>query len=460
MSLDDLKKLSCPSASTSSSSPPPADAVRLFATQLVKRQDDLEIGRYGLTAATVVRDQSFAPSDPTPYLASPSIPRPAHTWKPPDNGGFVRPTLDHRPDKRPADQGHPDAAPRPPVKKHRRLPPGKIDLGHIHPPRAAIELRRTDGVSPLFFSSSTTTRHMTGRPPSFSTTEPTVAMLNRLREEQSIVRTVKLPKGTASLASPARGHSISTSTSAGSESLSSKSGDQRHVPVELRDLQGWSVLDFLDADERPTFVIDLTHAANHETGLLKIVWENASLRAAQGIHELISQDANVNQDFSKFKLWVVSFVRDNRPMNVCLPSVSYGGINWTCSTLGGRFRFISGSSSAVSITPTTPAPPVRASSLSVTPPRDRIPSGRDRALSESDYFGDAEPDPHAVASRRSHSEPRNADEIVRPDTPVIPTREEIDERMEADDLESTFDWTRIVDTSGNLPLRPSGLCLC
>lgn len=445
---------------------PSGDAVRL-ATQLVERQDGYEIGRYGLTAATVVRDQSYvgvgtsssnscSPSDPA-YLAAPSIPRPAHTWKPPENGGFVRPTLDHRPEKRPADQGDLDGASRPPVKKHRRVPPGKIDLGHIHPPRTPIELRRTDGASPLFFSSST--RHMTGRPPSFSTTEPAMAMLNRLREEQTIVRTVKLAKGTASSASPARGHSLSTPTSAGSESHSSRSGDQRHVAVELRDLQGWSALDLLEADERPTFIIDLAHAANHETGLLKIIWENASLRAAPGIHELINQDADVNQDFSRFKLWIVSFVRDNRSMNVCLPSFSYGGVNWTCSTLGGRFRFISGNSSAVSITPTSPATPARATSVleershSATPSRDIIPPGRDRALSDSDYFGDAEPDPHAVANRRSRSEPRNTDEIVRPDTPVMPTREEIDERMESDDLETTFDWTRIVDTSGNLPLH-------
>lgn len=449
---------------------PSGDTVRL-ATQLVERQNGFEIGRYGLTAATVVRDQSFvgagsqvssptsssSSSDPA-YLAKPPIPRPAHTWKPPENGGFVRPTLDQRPEKRPAGQGDIDSASRPPIKKHRRLPPpGKIDLGHIHPPRNPAELRVTDGVSPLFFSSSA--RHMTGRPPSFSTTEPTVAMLNRLRDEQSIVKTVKLAKGTASTASPARGHSMSTPTSAGSETLSSKSGDQRHVPAELRDLQGWSVLDLLEADERPTFIVDLANAANQETGLLKIVYKNASLRAAQELHELISQNADVSLDFSKFKSWVVSFVKDNRARSVSLPSFSYGGICWTCSTLGGRFRFISGSNSAVSITPTTPAPPARAGSAlddqqshRNAPPGDFMPPSRDRALSESDYFGDADPNQNALLGRRAHSEPRTTDDM-RPDTPVIPTREEIDEDIESD-LTSTFDWTRIVDTSGNWPLCP------
>lgn len=310
---------------------------------------------------------------------------------------------------------------------------------------------------------------MTGRPPSFSTTEPAAAMLNRLRDEQGVVKTVKLAKGPASSASPARGHSLSTPTSASSDGHSSKSGDHLHVPAELRDLSGWSVLDLLEADERPTFIIDLANAANHETGLLKTVFENASLRASQGLHELVNQDAEVNREFSRFKSWILSFVKDHRSMNVCLPSFSYGGISWTCSTLGGRFRFISGNSSAVSITPTSPAPPARASSVleqrsqGNTPSRDIIPPGRDRALSVSDYFGDADPDQSAFAGRRAQSEPRNTDDM-RPDTPVIPTKEEIDEDMDSD-LAQIFDWTRIVDTSGNfalgpLPLAESPLFFC
>lgn len=284
-----------------------------------------------------------------------------------------------------------------------------------------------------------------------------MAMLNRLRDEQSIVKTVKLAKGTASTASPARGHSLSTPTSTSSETHSSRSGDQRQVPAELRDLQGWSVLDLLEADERPTFIIDLANATSQDTGLLKIVFENASLRAAQEIHELINQNADVNLEFSKFKSWAISLVRDNQAMIVSLPSFSYGGICWTCSTLGNRFRFISGNSSAVSITPTSPAPPARAGyalddqhSHSNLPPGDFMPPSRDRALSDSDYFGDADPSQNALVGRRAHSEPRTTDDM-RPDTPIIPTREEIDEDMESD-LTSTFDWTRIVDTSGNWPL--------
>lgn len=460
LSLDGRPLTTTASAAASSSSLSPSSSAPR-SSELGQRQDAFEIGRYGLTPASVARDQSFVAvasstaSDPA-YLAAPPIPRPAHTWKPPENGGFVRPTLDQRPEKRPADQRAHDGRSRsPPVKKHRRLPPpGKIDLGHIHPPRTPAELRITNGVSPLFFSSSSS-RHMTGRPPSFSTTEPAAALLNRLRDEQGIVKTVRLAKGTASTASPARAHSLSTPTSTSSDSQSSRSGDYRHVPAELRDLHDWSVLDLLEADERPTFIIDLANSVNHESGLLKIVFVNASLRAAQGVHELITQDADINRDFSRFKSWILSFVKDNRSMNVCLPSFSYGGVSWTCSTLGGRFRFISGNSSAVSITPTSPAPPARASSVleqrsqGNTPTRDMIAPVRDRALSDSDYFGDAEPDLKALANRRSHSEPRYMDDM-RPDTPIVPSREEIDQELDSE-LAQTFDWTRIVDISGKFP---------
>lgn len=294
---------------------------------------------------------------------------------------------------------------------------------------------------------------MTSRPPSFSTAEPAAAMLNRLREEQNVVRTVKLPKGQVSTASPVRGYSMSTPGSAGSESHSSRSGENRPLPPELRDLQGLSVIDLLEADERPTFIIDLSNQANFGPGPLKLLFVNASLRASQAVHELLSQSPDSSADFSRFKSWVVSFVKDNKPMDVCLPSLSYGGVVWTCSTLANRFRFVSGSHSAVSITPTSPAPPpARASSIlyqrsrGPTPAQDSHVPGRNRALSDVDYFGDAEPDPTVVASRRAHSEPRDLSDL-RPDTPVIPTEETYNE-ISVSDLGQTFDWTRIQDPSG------------
>ncbi|KAF3764634.1 hypothetical protein M406DRAFT_42555, partial [Cryphonectria parasitica EP155] len=320
-------------------------------------------------------------------------------------------------------------------------------------------------LSPLFFSSSSHARrpHMTGRPVGFPSTEPSAAMLNRLREEQNVVRTVKLPKGPASSATPSKGsHGLSTPGSVAEDSYSSSrsgggssGGENRLLPAELRGLQGLSILDLLEADERPSFIIDITNRANFIADApLKLLFVNASLRASQSVYGLISQSAENNSEFSRFKAWVVSFVKDNRSMDVSLPSLSYGGVSWTCSTLANRYRFVSGNASAVSITPTSPVPPARASTVldqrarGPTPLKDTPALGRDRALSETDYFGDASPNHSDALGRRAYSEPRDLADL-RPDTPQVQTEEvhNPDPSTADVDLIQTFDWTRIVDTS-------------
>lgn len=446
------------------------------------KQHDSQIGHYGLTAANVVINPSAVGVAPPPAqnqgrsLVSSTVPpllRPAHAWKPPERQGYLLPAPKSRPKrKRSVDTTHLPSPLRAPTKKSRRLPPGKIDLGHIRAPQTPAELSASlpPGVSPLFFSSSSTRPLMTSRPPSFSTAQPAAAMLNRIHDGQTAVRTVKLPKGQVSTASPGRAYSVPTPGSIGSDSLSSRSGEHRQLPPELRDLQGLSVIDLLEADERPTFIIDLSNPANFGPGPFRLLFTNASLRASQGVHELIMQSSEHSSDFSRFKAWAVSFVKDNRSMNVALPSLSYGGVIWTCSTLANRFRFVSGSHSAVSITPTSPAPRARASSIleqrsqgGAASSREFQPPGRERALSDLDYFGDADPDQSLVGGRRAHSEPRDLSD-VRPDTPVIPSAEDIEVEPESE-VAQTFDWTRIQDISGIYPFpcapnpcyRP-GLC--
>ncbi|PSR94531.1 hypothetical protein BD289DRAFT_363365 [Coniella lustricola] len=310
-----------------------------------------------------------------------------------------------------------------------------------------------------------------GRQPKFSTAaESAAAMLHRLREEHNVVRTVKLPKGHASSTSPAvraGGHGIGLSTpgSASSDNISpiasqiSHSHNQtRQFPPELHELQGFSVLDLLEADERPSFIIDVSNTANfHQDAPLQLVFANASLRASEGVFELISQTPGSNSEFSRFKAWILSFIKDSQSMDVSLPSLSYGGISWTCSTLANRFRFVSGNASAVSITPTSPIPPARASSVAEQRARCVIPPAArkvavvtpDRALSDADYFGDADPhDVDIAAARRAQSEPKDFAGELRPDTPEIHTNEEnLPPPSPGSELTQTFDWTRIDDIS-------------
>lgn len=442
------------------STQPSDNAVRL-ATELVQQQDQL--GHYGLTAATFVRDQStvdafphhFVPQTQPAPSAPPPFARPAHAWRPPESGGYARlnpPSRAQR--KRSVDASNIDKNFHIPGKKPRRPPPGWIDLGHIVPPQTLAEaLPLSNGTSPLFFSSSSTASSMPKGTPNFGATEPAGAMLNRLREEQGLVRTVRLPKGHASTASPAKSNNMSTPGSVVSDNVSSKSGDSRHLSPELRDLQGLSVIDLIEADERPTFIIDLSNSSNFGPGPLILLFVNAAVRASQQIHELVSQSTEHSSEFSRFKSWAVSFVKNKTPMDVCMPSLSYGGMIWTCSTLANRFRFISGSASAVSITPTSPVPRARATSIleqrsrGLTPTHESSGSGRERALSDLDYFGDAEPD--SSLSRRAHSEPRDLNDH-RPATPVVPSQD-MDVELVESELVQTFDWTRIEDISGKFP---------
>lgn len=454
----------------------PSDNVVRLATELVNQRN---IGQYGLTAATVLRDQSSGAASSSnilqpentssPVSSGPPTSRPAHAWKPPEIGtSFVRPRLVPPDRKRSVGTSNIDSVFRIPAKRPRRLPPGWIDLGHIVPPQTLAQARPlANGVSPLFFSRSTRPSYMPTPSPNFSAAEPAGAMLTRLREEPDIVRTVKLPRGHASSSNLTKGQVTNTPGSVTSDTLSSLSGESRYLPPELRDLQGLSVVDLLEADERPTFIIDLAKSANSGPGPLKLSFVNAALRASQGIHELILQSTEDNIEFSRFKAWAVSFVRKQKSMDVNLPSLSYGGITWTCSTLSNRFRFVSGSASAVSMTPTSPEPPTRATSVleersrSLKPAHETHTPGRERALSDVDYFGDTQSDPPA-STRRAQSEPRDLADL-RPATPVVEFREPDTEHAETEFIQ-THDWTRISDTSGKSPLSffhipfPQGGC--
>lgn len=276
-------------------------------------------------------------------------------------------------------------------------------------------------------------------------------MLARMRDEQEAVTTVKLPRGTVSSVSPAR--STSTPNSWGSiNAATSRSPDSRTLPPQLQQLQGVGVIELIEQDERPTFIVDLANSANFSTGPLNLLFCNASLRASERFHDLLSVDAE-DPDFSRFKAWALSFVKGNESMDVCLPSFSYGGVSWTCLTIRRRFRFVSGNTAAVSMTPTSPSPMATASSVldeRVTRPTSSrgpySPRERERSHSELDYFGDIE----RSSSRRAHSVPRDLSEL-RPDEDLIPDNDDDEDDDMSMDLERTsFDWTRIA-ISPDLP---------
>lgn len=447
----------------------PSDGSIRLPTELAGRRG-FDIRRYGLTAVATVRDHFgagvvFSSANRLPpahftTLTSTYIPRSADPGNTPEDKGFALHSPSPRPEKRPSDEGNLNSAFRIPAKKPRRVPPGSFDFGAPEFPKPTKDPHLPGGVSLLSVTTNSPKPPMPNRPLSFSS-EPTSAMINRLHDDQDGIRTVRLPRGhfSPSNSSP-RGQVLSTPSSAGStDSYSTQTPENFQVPGELRELQGFSVIELLEQDERPTFVIDLNDPANFSPGPLKPVFRNSSLMASAGINELISESSEHSSDFSRFKVWVVSFVKDNRSMDLCLQSLSYGGITWTCSTLRNRYRFVSGSTAAVSITPTSPAPLARTSlepeerSRGSTVLRDTSTPGRDRSLSDFDYFGDAQAGQALYATRRAHSEPRGMGDL-RPDTPVIQSDDqsvEDYENPEAGFVRTIFDWTRIADIDSMTP---------
>ncbi|OIW24050.1 hypothetical protein CONLIGDRAFT_657574 [Coniochaeta ligniaria NRRL 30616] len=270
-------------------------------------------------------------------------------------------------------------------------------------------------------------------------------------ESHKGVTTVRLPKGQIA-GSPARWASFEIAGTM-------RSADNRPLPPSLQLLQQASVIELLEQDERPTFVIDLQNPANFSSGPLNIVFANASLRASDGVIGLVVGDAadpEHNPDFSRFKAWTLSFVKNNEAMDVCLPSLTYGGISWTCSTLRRRFRFVSGNASAVSITPTSPSPITQASS--VLDQRARGPTAirateipRERPASEIDYFvGVERPASPSRSHARSHSEPRPTPDAVLDS--ILGRKEDYDNlSTEPEESAPTFDWTRIPVDTPNIP---------
>ncbi|KAM0284260.1 hypothetical protein ACHAQH_002050 [Verticillium albo-atrum] len=336
----------------------------------------------------------------------------------------------------------------------RLLPPRGIDLSGV--PRAptaaaALALLKSQGVtSPLFFSNSP--NPMSSRAPFLPPSDAAAALLARLREEND-VRTVKLPRGHVSSASPARSGSTSGSGSWSSIEPgggSSRSPSSQYLPPGLQLLNGCGVIELLEQDERPTFIIDLANPVNGNNLALHLLYANASLRASSGVLELLSLDgeeAQSDRDYTTFKAWVMSHTKNNEGMNVCLSSHQYGGINWTCSTLRRRFRFVSGNTSAVSMTPTSPGTAQEAEVLEERTRGPTPPSGAsDTPLAnETDYFS-------VEAAREVPMELGPTGDSVMEDgvDKCLEERHHSDEFTQhvfkAGLVRPSFDWTRITLT--------------
>ena len=227
-------------------------------------------------------------------------------------------------------------------------------------------------------------------------------------EDRGGVRTVKMARGSINPGnSPPQATGILTgSFSSLRSSLPISNGptpDELEPASNLQALNQVGIVELLERDERPTFILDLSNQLNYQPGLLQIMFANSALKAYTGLLDTITgkfmedtPSLATTTTFPEFKAWTISFVKNDESLDVCLPAFLYGGAIWTCSTLRKRFRFISGSQTqAPSIINSNP-PSVGTSGLptfgkghvgNYFNPETEIESTQEEP---SDYFGNAQ----------------------------------------------------------------------
>ena len=172
--------------------------------------------------------------------------------------------------------------------------------------------------------------------------------MNRAQQEDGLgVTTVRMARGVVHPNGSPRGSSISSQR----DSTDRFSLPRVTTPEESRSAHALQslirngIVELLDQDDRPTFIIDLSDQTNF-AGSLRILFANASLRSVNGLIEIVSGRAEeghgLTRTFDEFRSWATSFVKNNEVLDTCLPSMVYAGITWTCSTLHKRFRVIAG----------------------------------------------------------------------------------------------------------------------
>ncbi|KAJ4401877.1 hypothetical protein N0V85_005426 [Neurospora sp. IMI 360204] len=341
-------------------------------------------------------------------------------------------------------------------KKPRLVAPGSVHLPALpHTPDELVS--HSPGVSsPLFFSHRAKQQHPTPRMHSFFANGIAASIMSSVQETQDGVTTLRLPKGHVTTTT-AQGSNRSSSTPGSwtsSESLDAtmRSPDGRPLAIVAPALQAIPATELLDQDPRPVFIVDLGNPLNASSGLLHIVYANPSLKASTSVLELLNgdtADAEADSfDFAHFKHWVINSKANTESIDLALTHITFGEIDWTCSTLRKRFRVVTGHSNIVSETPTTPSPVAQMPPVLSRRARGSV-SARELSPERGDavdYFGPME----EVGSPRprSYSEPRSPSRTII-DTSLAGLNE-LPMVLPMSQVYTTFDWTRIPVDDPNL----------
>ncbi|KAF2751501.1 hypothetical protein M011DRAFT_464227 [Sporormia fimetaria CBS 119925] len=358
-----------------------------------------------------------------------------------------------------------------PLHKRRRLPTrSRHTLDHFYFPHTLV----TNGQppSPLFFSNSIKRPHLPAR---FSSSEAAARMLSKTRGEETAIKTVTLPRGSYSGISPPGATSVPSTRSSDRSSLPrTSSPDAREKHDAFRLLGSVGIVELLENDTRPTFVIDIAEASNYTPGSnnVHILFANSALRFSSTLWELIAgpisnvQDEERAHAAEQFKGWMLTPFVQGSLQEGNPSSIEHGGIVWSAYTLRRRLRVISGA-----VPPNTPAvvpstrqtlfPIPSASSGHITANGAEKHTGQHSEA--MDYFGDSVATTTEECADDKPTPDGTISEVVQPGSLDTTTTDTIGITLKPNKIDLTtphsilphndddigfFDWTR-------LPLSPS-----
>lgn len=211
---------------------------------------------------------------------------------------------------------------------------------------------------------------------------------------------------------------------------STASSDHIEVLGSPNALTDVGIVELLEQDGRPTFIVDLAVITNASPGTLRIAYANPALRSNAVWSDLVTgkaldpgapDSARTNppqssgpEQYRQFKNWLLSAAPQGQSLDVCLPSFLYGGIVWGCSTVRRRFRVISASSilhdpsSQAQSSASTSLPPPPRSSTSAPHQWQGDAALAQKSDEPDDYFGNAVSSLDVVSPRDAST--RNAAE--------------------------------------------------
>ncbi|KAL5117294.1 hypothetical protein ACEQ8H_004853 [Pleosporales sp. CAS-2024a] len=335
--------------------------------------------------------------------------------------------------------------------------------------------------SPLFFSARSPRPQLPAR---FSSSEAAARMLSKAHGEDGAIKTVTLARGSFYGLSPP-GPPSARSSSERPSLPRTASPDARDRPDALRLLGSVGIVELLEQDTRPTFVVDVGHAAAHTppAPALHVLFANSALRSSASTWRLVTAEAPDDDAddttalaSSHFRTWLLNAVAPADAPTATASPIEHGGIIWSCYTLRKRLRVVAGAvpiHAAASITSamdpneypipsTSSAGALSAHSILVSSPHAHHHEARDYFGSTSPPLPHESPAPAVAASRPSHTDsalesPRHVRGIFqRPTDIALPPAE--DAASVTNDREGLshehemgfFDWTRL-PLSNSLP---------